>query len=118
MEAMTGLINHRLSKTMIHNSVHGNVRGIPIYIGADDAEDRFFGASGIAGTGIFADIPDAIRMTSGDIEALGKQLHSNAFPNGSPEAQHFYISRILPLAAEWNSFVARHTGFWSLRGFL
>jgi hypothetical protein len=121
MEAMTGLISHRLSKTATKSPVRGYIRGIPMYIGAEEssAEDKFFGASGIAGTGIFANIPDAIRMTGGDIESLQRQLFTAAYP-GSLDAQNFYLTVMIPFADDWNAFQYKHNhGFsWLADNFI
>jgi hypothetical protein len=135
MEAMTGLINHRLSKTMInHVPVFSNVRGVSIIVGADNKliigddekdkpEDRFFGGSGLAGTGVLANLKDAIRMTRGDVESLRNQLFLNAFPDtkdprypGDKKAQDFYAGTLGPFIDDWNQFESVHTSmpdkFW------
>jgi hypothetical protein len=121
MEAMTGLINYRLSKTVVNKvPVFANVRGIPIIIGADDSdtEGRFFGGSGIAGTGILANLKDAIRQTRGDIETFRNMVYLKAYPDtkdptypGDKKAQDFYSGAIGPFIDDWNEFEKNHTHF-------
>lgn len=130
VDAMTNLINHkRLSKTVIsRNPTWELVRGIPIHVGADDPQNPeanpnkiFYGGSGLWGTGILANIPDAIIQTASDIEILKNEVYSAAnFPVSDPtynkQAGEYYINVIIPFIKDWNSFANKHGSGWSKLG--
>lgn len=121
VEAMTGLINNRFSKTMInHIPLRGNIRGIPIYIGAEEQQKPIFGGSGSGwgGSWFLANLEDAIQQTRSDIETFRNEIYTTAnFPASSTSynkvAGDYYVNVVVPYLKDWNEFAYKHTHGWS-----
>ncbi len=109
LDAMTGLINYRLSKTVRNPPVRAMVRGVPIYIGVDQE-----GATGVADSGFLSNVPDAIRQTGADVETLRNEVFTAANFGGvqNKEASDFYVNVIVPFLKDWNDFAYSHTHGW------
>jgi len=118
MQAMTGLINYRLSKTRVNLvPVYANIRGVPIIIGADPEKPTpFYGGAGWAGTALFANIPDAIQQTQSDIETFRNEVFTVANFGGSPlnkPVSDYYVNVVIPFLRDWNEFADKHSHGWS-----
>ena len=116
LDAMTGLISYRLSKTVSNRPlpIRAMVRGVPIYIGADDSSLQQ-GATGIFDTGVLSNIPDAIQQTNADVETLRNEVYTTANFGGvqNKEAAEFYVNTIVPFLKDWNNFSYKHTHGWN-----
>lgn len=117
LDAMSGLISYRLSKTVNNrpSPMKAMVRGVPIYIGADDGRKGQQGATGLLDTGFLSNIPDAIQQTNTDIEVLRNEVYSAAnFGAGVQNKQvvDFYVNVIVPFLKDWNQFSWNHTHGW------
>jgi len=119
LDAMTGLINHRLSKTVSNRPppIRATVRGVPIYIGGDESGQQ--GATGILDTGVLSNVPDAIKQTNADVNTLLNEVFSAAYTieNGktvvaNSDAANFYINVLIPFYKDWGSFAYEHTHGW------
>lgn len=117
IQAMAGLISHRLSKTGTISLVpiRGNIRGVPIIIGADKPSPSF-GGSGLGGTALFANIPDGIQQTNSDVETFRNEVFTSAGFGESyvPNAiGNYYVDVVIPFLKDWNQFAYKHTHGWS-----
>jgi len=114
LDAMSGLISHRLSKTVNNRpSITAMIRGVPIYIGGDDDDKKYQqGGTGILDTGFLANISDAIQQTDADMETLAREVLTAANETHSSELINYYADVIGPLIGDWSKFKYTHTRGW------
>lgn len=113
VDAMSGLISHRLSKTATHAPIRAMVRGVPIYISGDQQ-----GAAGILDTGFLANIREGIEQTNADVETLRNEVYTAAQFGGPTSDRNvqaireYYTDVVVPFLKDWNKFVSNHSHGW------